>query len=59
MYACLLEQLMHIVAIQKMSNRPWIRKEKIYFFIDVQSRGEYPGYAKRFLRENGIRACIW
>ncbi|WP_272509036.1 6-phospho-beta-glucosidase [Clostridium ganghwense] len=25
-----------------------------YFFIDVQSRGEYPGYAKRFFRENGI-----
>lgn len=24
------------------------------FFIDVQARGEYPGYAKRFLRENGI-----
>ena len=24
------------------------------FFIDVQSRGKYPGYAKRFLRENGI-----
>ncbi len=24
------------------------------FFIDVQSRGEYPGYAKRFLRENDI-----
>ncbi|MGN0028070.1 MAG: 6-phospho-beta-glucosidase [Clostridium sp.] len=24
------------------------------FFIDVQSRGEYPGYAKRFLREKGI-----
>ena len=24
------------------------------FFIDIQSRGEYPGYAKRFLRENGI-----
>lgn len=24
------------------------------FFIDVQSRGEYPGYAKRFLRENNI-----
>ncbi len=24
------------------------------FFIDVQSRGEYPGYAKRFLRENGV-----
>ncbi|WP_250858632.1 6-phospho-beta-glucosidase [Oceanirhabdus seepicola] len=25
-----------------------------YFFIDVQSRGEYPGYAKRFFRENSI-----
>ncbi len=25
-----------------------------FFFIDVQSRGEYPGYAKRFLDENGI-----
>ena len=25
-----------------------------FFFIDVQSRGEYPGYAKRFLKENGI-----
>lgn len=25
-----------------------------YFFIDIQSRGEYPGYAKRFLRENNI-----
>ena len=25
------------------------------FFIDVQSRGEYPGYAKRFLREKGIK----
>lgn len=25
-----------------------------YFFIDVQSRGEYPGYAKRFFRENDI-----
>ena len=24
------------------------------FFIDVQSRGEYPGYAKRFLREKGV-----
>lgn len=24
------------------------------FFIDVQSRGEYPGYAKRFLSEKGI-----
>lgn len=23
-------------------------------FIDVQSRGEYPGYAKRFFRENNI-----
>ena len=25
-----------------------------FFFIDVQSRGEYPGYAKRFFRENEI-----
>ncbi|GGG11868.1 6-phospho-beta-glucosidase [Paenibacillus albidus] len=25
-----------------------------YFFIDVQSRGEYPGYAKRFFRDQGL-----
>lgn len=25
-----------------------------YFFIDVQSRGEYPGYAKRFFKENNL-----
>ncbi|MCQ4086724.1 6-phospho-beta-glucosidase [Saccharibacillus sp. JS10] len=25
-----------------------------YFFIDVQSRGEYPGYAKRFFRDNNL-----
>lgn len=25
-----------------------------FFFIDVQSRGEYPGYAKRFFLENDI-----
>ncbi|MUK90330.1 6-phospho-beta-glucosidase [Ornithinibacillus sp. L9] len=25
-----------------------------FFFIDVQSRGEYPGYAKRFFEENNI-----
>ncbi len=25
-----------------------------FFFIDVQSRGGYPGYAKRFFKENGI-----
>ncbi|AOR24964.2 6-phospho-beta-glucosidase [Clostridium taeniosporum] len=25
-----------------------------YFFIDVQSKGKYPGYAKRFFRENNI-----
>lgn len=25
-----------------------------YFFIDVQSRGEYPGYAKRFFRDHGL-----
>ncbi|PYE43249.1 6-phospho-beta-glucosidase [Paenibacillus barcinonensis] len=27
-----------------------------FFFIDVQSKGEYPGYTKRFFRENNI--CI-
>jgi len=25
-----------------------------FFFIDVQSKGEYPGYTKRFFRERGI-----
>ncbi|MFK3936848.1 6-phospho-beta-glucosidase [Alkalihalobacillus sp. NPDC078783] len=25
-----------------------------FFFIDIQSRGEYPGYAKRYLAENEI-----
>ena len=25
-----------------------------YFFIDVQSRGEYPAYAKKYLERNGI-----
>ncbi|WP_047985501.1 6-phospho-beta-glucosidase [Ornithinibacillus californiensis] len=25
-----------------------------FFFIDVQARGEYPGFAKRFFQENGI-----
>ena len=25
-----------------------------FFFIDVQSKGTYPGYTKRFFRENGI-----
>ncbi|MFC0271722.1 6-phospho-beta-glucosidase [Metabacillus herbersteinensis] len=25
-----------------------------FFFIDVQSRGEYPGYAKRFFRDNQL-----
>lgn len=25
-----------------------------YFLIDVQSKGEYPGFTKRFFRENGI-----
>ena len=27
-------------------------------FIDVQSRGEYPGYAKRFFRENNINIIM-
>lgn len=26
-----------------------------YFFIDVQSRGEYPGYAKRYFKENNLQ----
>ena len=26
-----------------------------YFFIDVQSRGEYPNYAKKFLKRNNIQ----
>lgn len=25
-----------------------------FFFIDVQSRGEYPGYAKRFFKDNNL-----
>ena len=25
-----------------------------YLFIDVQAKGEYPGYGKRFFRENNI-----
>ena len=29
-----------------------------YFFIDVQSRGEYPGYAKRFFKDNGIELVM-
>ncbi|ASA20737.1 6-phospho-beta-glucosidase [Paenibacillus donghaensis] len=26
-----------------------------FFFIDIQSKGAYPGYTKRFFRENGIQ----
>ncbi len=26
-----------------------------FFFIDVQSRGEYPGYAKRFFKDNDLK----
>lgn len=26
-----------------------------FFFIDVQSRGQYPGYAKRFFRDNNLK----
>ncbi|MCM3575579.1 6-phospho-beta-glucosidase [Mesobacillus subterraneus] len=29
-----------------------------FFFIDVQSRGEYPGYAKRFFRDNNLDIVI-
>ena len=35
------------------------RKEREnLLFIDVQSRGEYPGYAKRFFRENNIEITM-
>ncbi|QDP39865.1 6-phospho-beta-glucosidase [Radiobacillus deserti] len=30
------------------------RDRESFFFIDVQSRGEYPGYAKRFFKDNNI-----
>lgn len=29
-----------------------------YFFIDVQSRGEYPGYAKRFFKEHNLTIAM-
>lgn len=29
-----------------------------YFFIDVQSRGEYPGYAKRFFKEHNLTVAM-
>lgn len=29
-----------------------------YFFIDVQARGRYPGYAKRLFREQGIELAM-
>lgn len=35
----------------------WAAMEKdreSFFFIDVQSRGEYPGYAKRFFKDHGL-----
>lgn len=31
-----------------------IRDRESYFFIDVQARGIYPSYAKKFLEKNGI-----
>ncbi len=31
------------------------RDRENYFFIDVQARGEYPAYAKKFLEQEGIR----
>lgn len=31
-----------------------LKERNNYFFIDVQSRGAYPSYAKRFLERNGI-----
>ena len=32
--------------------------EKNYFFIDVQSRGEYPAYALKEMERNGIQIKI-
>jgi 6-phospho-beta-glucosidase len=29
-----------------------------FFFIDVQSRGQYPGYAKRFFRDNNLNIVM-
>ncbi|MBP1905159.1 6-phospho-beta-glucosidase [Paenibacillus turicensis] len=29
-----------------------------YFFIDVQSRGEYPGYAKRFFKDHNLNIVM-
>ena len=29
-----------------------------YFFIDVQARGEYPAYAKKFFEREGIRSIL-
>ena len=29
-----------------------------YFFIDVQARGEYPGYAKKFLERNHLNISM-
>lgn len=29
-----------------------------YFFIDVQSRGEYPGYAKRFFKDHDLNIAM-
>lgn len=29
-----------------------------FFFIDVQSRGEYPGYAKRYFKENNLQIAM-
>jgi len=34
------------------------RNRETYFFIDIQSRGEYPGYAKRFLKDQGINLVM-
>ena len=30
------------------------RNRETYFFIDIQARGAYPGYAKRFLKDQGL-----
>ena len=49
----LLAHTIHIQANQKMSGNHAKDREN-YFFIDVQSRGEYPQYALKEMERNGI-----
>lgn len=33
-------------------------RESVYFFSDVQLRGEYPAYSKRFFREHNVKLVV-